>query len=322
MNKSSVDVAIIAYNQEYFIKETIESILSQKYDNINKIIIADDGSTDETPRIIKEYASNNSVIEPILAKKNKGIAKNVNRALKNVTAEYVCIIGGDDPMYPQKIEKQVNYLNNNSDLVACAHEVDVFNSVIGEFIGSFSDVFSFKKAGDKIGIESIFHPSLFLNASSVMYKTEKIPKNGFDTRLKYLNDFLFLVEVLVNGNLGYIDEKLGIYRIHDSNVTKNEDAQKFALEDALVAFSIIISRFPELRGLVKKRKEATYIYHILKSIKAGNKKRAITLSKVLMSEGSYIKGIGGYLLSIILNKKIADSLYRNKGLLNNLVRFI
>ena len=71
MSKSSVNVLIVTYNQETLIKDTLDSILNQSYDNISKIVVADDGSTDETPNIIKQYALDNPVIEPILGKKNK-----------------------------------------------------------------------------------------------------------------------------------------------------------------------------------------------------------------------------------------------------------
>jgi glycosyltransferase involved in cell wall biosynthesis len=322
MNKPSVDVAVVAYNQEDLIEETIDSIINQTYENIRKIIIADDGSTDRTPIIIEDYARNNSLILPILAKKNKGIAYNVNRALKMVGADYLCIIGGDDLMYPQKIDKQINYLNLNSDLVACAHDMDVYNSNSKKSLGKFSEIISFKKVVGEITVESIFDPSLFICASSVMFKTESIPDNGFDIRLKYLNDFLFNVDVLMKGNLGFIDEVLGTYRIHGDNVTSSEDAKKIGFEDALIAFSIITSRYPELIKLVKKRKEATYIDQILKSVREGNKKRAKILSKVLIYEGSYFKGIGAYLISIILNKERIDYVYQNRRLLNFFLRFV
>ena len=322
MDKTSVDIAIIAYNQETLIKETIESVINQSYDNINKIIVSDDGSTDMTPKIIKELADANSSIKPILAKKNKGIAYNVNRAIKHLNADYVCIMGGDDLMHPQKIEKQVNYLNLNKHLVGCAHDMDVFDTNNGKSRGKFSEIISFKRIEGELNVESLFDPSLFLCPSSFLYHKEKLPKNGFDLRLKYLNDFLFNLEVLMKGNLGFIDEVLGIYRIHDDNVTSTEDAKKIGFEDALIAFSIITSRYPELIKLVKKRKEATYIDQILKSVREGNRKRGKILSKVLIYEGSYFKGIGAYLISVVLNKERIDYLYQNRRLLKFFLQFV
>ena len=172
MNGPPVDVAVIAYNQEELIKETIESVINQSYRNINQIIITDDGSTDNTPKIIEDYSLTNPLIKPILAKKNKGIAHNANRALKEISAKYVFFIAGDDLMHPLKIEKQMNYLKLNKDLVACAHDMDVYNSNTRKSLGKFSEIISFKKVKGELNVKSIFDPSLFICASSFLYKTE------------------------------------------------------------------------------------------------------------------------------------------------------
>jgi len=322
MNRPSVDVTVVTYNQEDLIKEALDSIINQSYENIKRIIVSDDGSKDNTPNIIEEYAMNDDRIVPILAKKNKGIAYNVNRGLKQVNAYYVCAMGGDDLMHKQKIEKQVEYLTSNTDLVGCAHDMDVFNNDTGVSLGKFSETISFKKIEGEINVESIFDPSIFLCPSSILYKSEIIPENGFDTRLKYLNDFVFNVDILMKGNLGYIDEVLGTYRVHGNNVTSSEEAKVMGFEDALIAFSIVLSKYPELYKLVKQRKVATYLDQILKSIKNGNANESKILSKVMMSDGSYIKGIFAYLLSIVMNKAVIDKIYGNRKLLKLFLKFI
>ena len=320
MSKPSVNILIFTYNQENLVKETIDSVINQSYENITKIIIADDGSTDRTPEILKEYESNNPSIVLVLAKKNKGIAHNMNRALKRADGDYVSFLDGDDMMHRQKIEKQVKYLNENPDLVACAHDMNVFDSCKGESLGKFSEVINFRKMEDKIGVKSVFDPSLLLCPSSVMYKREIIPVNGLDTRLKYWYDFLFTVEVLVKGEMGFMDEVLGLYKLHGANATQSQDMKELGLENALLAYSIIISRYPGLYPLVKKRRNATYISKILECIKRGDVDRAKKLSRVLMSEGSFIKGTVSYILSNILNEKRIDNLLNNKELLNFILK--
>ncbi len=320
MNKPSVNILIFTYNQENLVKETIESVINQSYDNITRIIIADDGSTDKTPEIIERYALNNPSIKPVLAKRNKGIAYNMNRALTRADGEYISFLDGDDMMHRHKIEKQVKYLIENPDLVACAHDMDVFDSCKGESLGKFSEVINYRKMGEKIGINSVFDPSLLLCPSSVMYKHEIIPVKGLDTRLRYWYDFLFTVEVLVNGEMGFMDEVLGLYKLHGANATQSQDMKELGLENALLAYSIIISRYPGLYPLVKKRRNATYISKILECIKRGDVDRAKKLSRVLMSEGSFIKGTVSYILSNILNEKRIDNLLNNKELLNFILK--
>lgn len=320
MAKSSVNIGVITYNQENFIKETLDSVINQTYD-VSKVIVVDDGSTDNTPKIIMEYALDYPFIEPVLSKKNKGIAHNMNRALKRAAGDYFSVIAGDDLMLPYKIEKQVEYLDRNQDVVTCVHEMDVFDSSTGNTLGKFSEIMSFEKIGGKSGVESIFNPSICNGASSVMYRAGKLPKNGFDTRLKYWNDFVFDVEVLVGGKIGFIDEVLGKYRIHSANVSRSEDIKKNGLEDALIAYSIIIAKYPELYFLVKKRRTATYVAKILECIKTGDIKRAKYLSKVLMMEGSFFKGLIMRISLNVLNENRVDKLLNSQKLLRFIMKF-
>ncbi len=317
MSKTSVNVLIVTYNQENLVKDTLDSVLNQSYDNISKIIIADDGSTDETPNIIKEYALTNPSIKPILAKKNRGITYNMNRALKHTDGDYISFLDGDDQMYPQKIEKQVNYLDINHDLVGCMHDMDVFDSCMGKMLGKFSEVLSFKNNIEgKIQVESIFDPSILLCPSSSMYRSEILPVNGFDDRLEYWSEFLFIVEILMKGDLGFMDEVLGLYKLHGSNASLSVGMKESGLETALIVYSIIQSRYPELYSLVKRRRNATYLANILECVKDGNNEKAKNLSKILISEGNYFKGLGAFLLSSTLNKERAHKLLNNKRIMN------
>ena len=307
-----VDVLIISYNNEDFIKETMESVLNQNYSNIRKIIIADDGSKDSTQNIIKEYADKYPQIEPVLAKENKGIAHNVNRGLKRIKAEYVASMGGDDLMFPEKIEKQVEYLNNNPDVVVCSHDMDVFNSVNRQSMGCFSEILNYKKFKDKVGVEYLFDPAMSLCPPSYMFRSKVIPKKGYDTRLKLLSELIFDTEVLMNGKMGYIDEVLGIYRRNGNNVSTNNIRDEIGLEEFLIAYSIIVARYPELNKYVQRGKSALYFSKAMRCMMKGNKKRAKDLSKVLITEGNYVKGTFAYLISSIISSNFLNRVYESK----------
>ena len=307
-----VDVIIINYNHENFIEEAIESVLNQSYNNIRKIIIADDGSKDNSQSIISKYAIEHPEIEPILAKENKGIAHNVNRALRRVKAEYVASMAGDDLMLPGKIEKQVEYLNNNLDVVVCSHDMDVFNSIAGRSMGRFSELINRKKINGKLGVEYLFDPGMAQCPSSYMYRKDAIPKQGVDTRLKLLNDVIFDVDVMMNGKLGYIDEILGIYRKHANNVTSSDYSINYGFEEFLIAYSIITSKYPELYIHIKRAKSVIYLEKVVEYLKKGNKDKAKNLSKVLLLEGNYTKGTLAYLFSSIISPDLFNKFYESK----------
>jgi glycosyltransferase involved in cell wall biosynthesis len=300
-----VSVGIVTYNQEKFIADCIDSVINQTYEHIT-IAIADDASSDATPSIVREYANRYSNIKAVLAAENKGIAHNINRALQSLEGDYLVILDGDDLMYPTKVEQQVNYLEENADVIACAHEVDVFDSAKGQVTGRFSNIFSKKKPKAKVGVEFLFDFALALSPCSYMYRRNFVPP--FDPRLKYQSDYLSSVEVFKNGKLGYIDEVLGAYRRHDKNVTKASDFQRAWLEEQLVALAIITARYPELSNLVKARRTQAYITQIGRCLLDGDKNRAKLYSKALFFDGAYLRGVLFLALSNVVSSDVIQRL--------------
>lgn len=311
-----VSVGIVTYNQETFIADCIDSVLNQTYGNIT-IAIADDASSDATPSIVREYANRHSNIKAVLAAENKGVVHNINRALQSLEGDYLVILDGDDLMYPTKVEQQVNYLGENADVIACAHEVDVFDSSKGQVVGRFSEIFSKKKPKAKVGVEYLFDFTLALSTCSYMYRRNFVPL--FDPRLKYQSDYLSSVEIFKNGNLGYIDEVLGAYRRHDKNMTKASEFQRTWLEEQLVALAIITARYPELSKLVKVRRTQVYVAQIGRCLLDGDKNRAKLFSKVLFFDRAYFRGV---LLLALSNVVSSDRIHRLLETDNKVIRAV
>jgi glycosyltransferase involved in cell wall biosynthesis len=303
-----VSVGIVTYNQERFIADCIDSVLNQTYKNIT-IVIADDASTDATPSIVREYANHYPNVKALLAAEEKGIARNANRALQSLGGDYLVAFDGDDFMYPTKVEQQVRYLNANPDVIACAHDMDVFDSSTGQVAGRFSSIFSKKKPKGKVGVEFLFDSALSLQPGSYMYRRNFVPLR--DPRLKYYDDYLFSVEIFKNGKLGYIDEVLGAYRRHDKNVSKSGDAQRVWFEELLVALAIITARYPELSKLVKARRTQAYIARIGRCLLDGDKKKAKLFSKALFFDRAYLNGVLLLALSNVASSDVIQRLLKS-----------
>ena len=95
-----------AYNHTKFIKESIESILNQTYQDFELLII-DDNSTDNTFEIIKSF--NNHKIKAVKNQQNVGMVLNTDRLISMAKGEYIAIINSDDSWHYQKLEKQLNF---------------------------------------------------------------------------------------------------------------------------------------------------------------------------------------------------------------------
>ncbi len=107
--KPLVSVILPVYNGEKYLAEAVESILSQSYQNFELVII-DDGSKDKSQEIIKRFKDKRIRVYTQI---NKGLAETLNRGISLAKGVYIGRQDQDDFSYPQRLEKQVNYLNKN-----------------------------------------------------------------------------------------------------------------------------------------------------------------------------------------------------------------
>lgn len=240
-NLPLVSVAIITYNQKDYLKECIESVLEQNYTNI-EIVVADDCSKDGTQEMLKEYNEkypNKFILK--LSEINQGITKNSNLAHFACNGKYIAWMGGDDLMLPNKISKQVEYMESNSECTICYHNLDVFQSETDKTLYLYNH--KMKIDGN---IKDAIKYGVINGACSTMVRTEKIPKNGFNDFLPVASDWFYWIETLsCGGTINYIDEVLGRYRRHKGNVTgKTEKITQNDL-DHLNSCNLIISKYPQ-----------------------------------------------------------------------------
>lgn len=210
-----VSVAIITYNQEKFIEETIESCLKQTYENI-ELVIGDDASNDKTIDILTRYKKKYpQKIKLVLNKTNIGITSNYNKVLKECMGKYICVLGGDDRFLPTKIEKQVNFLEKNPELVFCYHDVRVFEDGTERTLYYLPREKEIKK--EELTTDLLVQKGPFFAACSVCHRNLYI---YCDEEIKIASDWLNWIELSYFGGYGYIPETLSEYRRHDNNITK------------------------------------------------------------------------------------------------------
>ena len=107
-----ISVITPVYNAEEFLKETIDSVLSQTYENLEYILV-DDCSSDNSPEIIKHYTETDSRVKYIKLKENSGAAVARNTGLENAAGRYIAFIDSDDVWYEDKLEKQINFMSKD-----------------------------------------------------------------------------------------------------------------------------------------------------------------------------------------------------------------
>ncbi|MBO5183259.1 MAG: glycosyltransferase family 2 protein [Bacilli bacterium] len=216
-----VSVIVPVYNTEKYLKNCIDSLLKQNFENY-EIIVINDLSPGNAEEIIKSY--NDKKIVYIKNKTNKGIGYNRNLGIKKAKGEYVCFIDSDDYVKEDFISKMYNYSKeNNLDLCVCDYvNVDEEGNKLKEFNLSDFCITNYEE-NNKILCEINLAPW------NKLYKKDMLVKNKieFSETLKY-EDLSFVALSIKNSKkIGKINEQLNYYTIHNNSETTTRDKRVF-----------------------------------------------------------------------------------------------
>lgn len=204
-----VSVVIPAYNKSEYTKITVESVLSQTYENI-EIIVVDDGSTDDTNERMKQFGDKINYIY----KKNAGASSARNEGMRVATGEYVAHIDCDDVYYPEKIEKSVKCLEKNSEygfVYTDVYKIDEYNNIVGDF----SD-FALKATSGWIASKLVLEN--WMNNSTLVARKCCFEKVGvFDENIFVPADWDMVIRLAAVYKAAYLPEKLTGYRISEQS---------------------------------------------------------------------------------------------------------
>jgi len=120
--ESLISVIVITYNQERYIHQALQSILSQNTDKVIEILVGNDASTDRTGEILEELARTQN-LNLIQREQNLGASANLYDLLEHARGKYVALLEGDDYWTdPDKLQKQYDFLETHPDYIGCTHE--------------------------------------------------------------------------------------------------------------------------------------------------------------------------------------------------------
>ncbi|MBI9043318.1 MAG: glycosyltransferase [Anaerolineaceae bacterium] len=237
-----VSVIIRTYNHEDYIYDTLQSVLNQNYTKI-QVIVVNDNSTDRTEEIIFSIIEEHpGKITYFKNRKNIGELQTYNKGLSLVKGKYVALLDGDDVYFPNKIRKQVEFLDNHQNVTACYHDVAVFTQNPMDPSFYWSDRFDLKSGSSK----TIARYGHFPCAVSVMLRREFMPDEGHSIFVKTQGDWLYLVDVLENsgGEIQNINQVLAGYRIHQKNISGNWQEK---LESRFISAELGSKKYPALK---------------------------------------------------------------------------
>jgi len=215
-NMVKVSVIMSAYNCERYLRETIDSILNQTFNNF-ELIIVNDGSTDSTREILESYADSRM---HIVNQKNMGISKAKNRAAALSSGEYVAVIDADDIWLPEKLGKQVNFLDEHSDIGLAGTATSVIDKK-GRFMGTLRVVETNEQIQDALLKDNCF------SHSSIMLRKSIFEKVGYyNEEFDYSLDYDLLLRVSERCRVWNIPEVLTIWRFNEEGVSVNKHSKQ------------------------------------------------------------------------------------------------
>jgi glycosyltransferase involved in cell wall biosynthesis len=230
-----------------YLKQAIESVFSQTYENF-ELIVVNDGSTDNTEEIIKQYKDERIVY--LKHDTNNGPAAARNTGLKKATGEYIAFLDDDDYFYKDKLRVQISFMiEKDASVCVCNGEfIDKNNNKLRKAINK----------GFKIGTKDIFLYTNTINVfpTTLMVKSNVIEDVGyFKNYLKGPEDWDFMIRISLQYDIFVLSKILFAYRIHDTNLVKNLDG---------MFYNRLFSSYELKRELIKyvRKPEHYYFYNL------------------------------------------------------------
>lgn len=214
MTENLISVVMSNYNtDELYLRASIESILNQTYENF-EFIIVDDCSCDNSVAVIESYGDKR--IKLIKNKENMGITKSLNIAIKAAKGEFIARMDADDIALPQRFEKQVEFLTQNPEYIACGTAIKILGgNQDGKIIHrTIPDIETFRIYLLFGNYPNISHPTAMFN--HMLLKKYGIE---YDEKCILAQDYKMWVNCSKYAPCYNLDEVLLYYRVHNKAVS-------------------------------------------------------------------------------------------------------
>lgn len=215
-----VSIIMSVYNEEKYLRQSMDSLIGQTLADF-EIIVVDDCSEDRTTEIIESFRDDR--IRLIRNEQNRGLTRNLNRALDYCRGKYIARMDGDDISLPERLEKQVHYMETHPDRMLAGCQTRTF--------GEQNLVWRLKDNPEKLRIMMLLRP--VLAHPSFIMRGELIREYGFryDESFRSAQDYDFAQRVSEQFRIGIVPEVLLCYRTHKEQVSSRSTTEQYGNAD-------------------------------------------------------------------------------------------
>ena len=221
----TVSVLMPAYNGAEYLPTAIDSILAQRFDDF-ELLILDDGSTDETPAILRKYAAEDRRIRTF-SRTNRGLVASLNELLAHAQGRYVARMDADDSALPDRLSQQIRFLEEHPEVVCVGGFVEFIDDQ-GRFLKKSTYPPGNKRIQERLlaGFTAICHPTALMRRDSL------VRVGGYDEKFSLAEDLDLWLRLGEVGELANVEEVVLRYRLHAASVSERAGARQLEVARA------------------------------------------------------------------------------------------
>lgn len=227
INTPMVTVTVVTYNQEKWIRQTLDSILAQETDYPYEVIIGEDHGTDGTRAICQEYADKYENVTLLPLTENMGVTANWIRCVQAGTGKYIQVCAGDDFWHnSKKLQMQVDFMEAHLECVVCHTDNDELYEKDGVIIKNV------KSANGIVPPEGMIQKEILTGREHISAVTmcirretfEKyVPADEFARRRFPRDDWPTLLVLAAHGEIRYLQKSTATYRVGQESITRTSN---------------------------------------------------------------------------------------------------
>ena len=245
-----VSIRCLVYNHEPFLRECLDGFVMQKTTFPFEAIVHDDASTDGSAAIIREYAEKYpDIIKPIYETENqwaKGTISKTMDAAMHPNSKYIALCEGDDYWTdPDKLQLQVDFLENHPDYTMCFHRAKTILDETGEETDRFPSE-SFKAIQDRDYTSTEMLQQWTVPTASMVYQRKCA---SFPLNFRYFILYGDIVKVLMCAEMGKVrglSRTMSVYRIHNKSILHSSNNEQVFIQKSPEHYLFLKDNFPKV----------------------------------------------------------------------------
>ncbi len=252
-----ISIVVTSYNYQKYLKDTINSIISQSYTNWEMIVV-DDASTDSSVDIIKEFVKSDNRIKLIENDVNLGLSKSMEKGVKSASGEWIAFLESDDLWKENHLKKITEIIEKYPQTTLIFNDVEPFGDKDSirrkeEYLNK-NRTFLKQKTFPANMFFDLGAVNLIPTFSCICADKKKLLECGFDTPIDKFLDWWLYVHLARKNDFYYIPEKLTKWQLHPESYIQNKNKKKHLPMGVLA-----------LSDIIRKEKDLTLIPYFIKT---------------------------------------------------------